>query len=256
MLAIFKREFLSYFKSPVAYIAFALFSFLSGFVFVTNFSNGAVNISSEIISLRGFFVIVVPIITMGLFAEDKKRGTDIIYYTTPISLFSVVLGKFLAAFALFGVLYLNVVIHIFVTLGFDGTIDYGVLGSTIVFFVMAALFIAIGLLASAITDNQIVAAILSFVMIMVVQLLPTIGQFVATVLSSLLNVIANVSASETSKMSENIVAAFTWLNPFDRTNDFKYGVFSLVAVIFCVSFAAFFLFLSYRVLEKKRWSQS
>lgn len=256
MLAIFKREFLSYFKSPVGYIAFALFAFLSGFVFVSSFSNGIVSISSEIISLRSFFVIIVPIITMGLFAEDKKRGTDIIYYTSPISLFSVVIGKFLAAFALFGVLFINVIIHIFVTLAYDGKCDYGVLGSAIVFFTLAALFISIGILASALTDNQIVAAILSFVMIMIVQLLPTIGSFVSTALTSLLSVFSNFSSATKSSISDAIINAFTWLDPFDKTNNFKYGIFSLVAIIFCISFAAFFMFLTYRLLEKKRWSQS
>lgn len=256
MLAIFKREFSSYFKSPVGYIAIALFSFLSGFVFVSSFSRGSVNISGEIISLRGFFVIIVPIITMGLFAEDKKRGTDIIYYTSPISLFSVVLGKFLAAFLLFVVLFVNVFIHLLVTVYYGGVVDSGVLGSAIVFFVMAALFIAVGILASALTDNQIVSAILSFVMIMVVQLLPTIGSFVATALTSFLNLVADVSVSEMTGVSENIIKAFNWLNPFNRTDSFKYGIFSFVSVFFCVSFAAFFLFLTYRILEKKRWTQS
>ena len=88
MLAIFKREFLQYFKSPVGFVAFGLFAFLSGFLLVQSLSNQAVSISSEIISLRSFFVILVPIVTMGLLADDKKRGTDIIYYTSPISLLS------------------------------------------------------------------------------------------------------------------------------------------------------------------------
>ena len=61
MLAIFKREFLSYFRSPVGYVAIALFSFLSGFIFYSQFASGAVNIATEVISLRAFFVIIVPI---------------------------------------------------------------------------------------------------------------------------------------------------------------------------------------------------
>ena len=73
MLAVFKREFLSYFRSPVGYVAIAIFSFLSGFIFYAQFSDGAVNIGSEVIALRSFFVVIVPIITMGLLSEDKKR---------------------------------------------------------------------------------------------------------------------------------------------------------------------------------------
>ena len=256
MFAYFKREFLSFFKSPVGYVAFALFSFLSGFLFVSNFSSGAVSITTEVISLRSFFVIIIPIVTMGLFAEDKKRGTDIIYYTSPVSLLKVVLGKFLAAFCLFIILFINVVVHMIITKAYGGLIDYGVLGSVIIYFVLAALFISIGVLASAITDNQIVSAILSFVMIMIVQLLPTIGSFVANVLTSFLSLFSSVDSSSAVRIQNNIVNAFKWLDPFSRTDSFRYGIFSPVAVVFCISFAAFFIFLTYRVLEKKRWTQS
>ena len=122
MSAVFRREFLSYFRSPVGYVAIAIFSFLSGFIFYSMFSQGVANIGSEVISLRSFFVIIVPIITMGLLAEDKKRGTEILYYTTPINLFSVVVGKILAAFALYAVMFLNVIIHAIVAVSFpDGT---------------------------------------------------------------------------------------------------------------------------------------
>ena len=115
MLAVFKREFLSYFKNPTGYVAIALYSFLAGYIFVNKFAGGTVNLSSEIISMRSYFLIIVPIITMGLFAEDKRRGTDIIYYTSPVSIFNVVLGKFLAAMSLFFIMFLNVFAHMFVT---------------------------------------------------------------------------------------------------------------------------------------------
>ena len=256
MFAIFKREFLQYFKSPVGYVAFALFAFLSGFIFVQNFSTGSVNMSSEIISLRNFFVVLVPIVTMGLLAEDKKRGTDIIYYTSPISMTSVVIGKFLAAMCLFAVMYLNVIIHMFVTIAFGGHVDSGAAGSTIVFIVMAALFVSMGLFASSITENQIVSAIVSFILIMAVQLLPTIGTFVSTAVVSVMGVFSNPSAETSANVSSNITTAFEWLDPFARTEHYRYGIFSIVPLFFCLSFAAFFLFLSYRVLEKKRWSQS
>lgn len=258
MLAIFKREFMSFFKSPVGYIAFALFAFLSGFIFVSKFisPSGYVNMSTEIISLRTYLVIIVPIITMGLFAEDKKRGTDIIYYTSPISLFSVVIGKFLAAFALFGVMFVNIIVHMIITKAYGGNIDLGVLGSTLVLFVIAALFIALGVLGSALTDNQIVAAILSFVMIMIVQLLPYIGSLVSTCVSAVLGVITSMSSTSIGKVTDAVNNAFVWLDPFSRTESFRYGVFPLLSIVYCLSFAAFFLFLTYRILEKKRWSQS
>ena len=143
MTAVFKREFLSYFRSPVGYVALALFSFLSGFQFINMISKGYISISSEIVSLSSFFIIIVPIITMGLLSEDKRRGTEILFYTTPVNLFDVVFGKFLAAFALFAIMFVNVIIHMIITLCCKGKVDAGVVGATLVFFFVAALYISI-----------------------------------------------------------------------------------------------------------------
>ena len=156
MYAIFKREFLSYFRTPVGYVAMAIFTFISGFVFYSFFSNGFVNISEEIITLRSLFVVIVPIITMGMFAEDRKRGTEVLYYTTPIELFSVILGKFFAAIALCFVMFINVFIHMIVVALCGVHLNIGIFGSILVFFFMAALFISIGMLTSVLTDNQII----------------------------------------------------------------------------------------------------
>ena len=257
MLAVFKREFASYFRSPVGYIALALFSFLSGFVFVNQYGDGAVNISSEIMSLCSFFVVIIPVITMGLFSEDKKRGTEVLFYTNPVSMFDVVLGKFLAAMSLIAVLFLNVILHMVITAFSGGVVNVGTWGSVIVFFCLAVLFTSIGILASALTDTQIIAAIISFVIILVIQLLQTISTIASSALSSLLS--SSMFALEPEKIHNacnNIAAAINWLSPFSKTQDFRYGVFSLSPLIFCLSMALVFLFLTYRILEKKRWSQN
>ncbi len=253
MLAIFKREFLSYFRSPVGYVAIALFSFLSGFIFYSQFASGAVNIATEVISLRSFFVIIVPIITMGLLSEDKKRGTDVLYYTTPVSLFNVVAGKVLAAFALYAVMFINVIIHIIVALACGGDFEVGSIGTIIVFFFMAFMFIAIGLFASAITDSQIISAIVAFIIILVTQLISTIGSYAGTAVTSVLSAIKADSAIAAGNA---IAAAISWFDPFVKTQDFRLGIFSVSALIFVFSVGILFLYLTFRVLEKKRWSQA
>lgn len=255
MYAIFKREFLSYFRSPVGYVAIAIFSFLSGFIFYTQFSNGAVNIGSEVISLRSFFVIIVPIITMGLLAEDKKRGTDILYYTTPISLFSVVVGKVLAAFALFAIMFINVIVHIIVTVSCGGVFGVGALGTIIVFFFMAFMFISIGLFASAITDNQIVSAIVAFIIILITQILSVISQYISTAIMTLTS-LAGIKTETTLSIGNAVRKAIAWLDPFAKTQDFRLGIFSVSALVFLVSVGVLFLYLTFRVLEKKRWSRA
>ena len=253
MTAFFKREFLSYFKSPVGYVAIALFSFLSGFVFYSQFAAGSVDIAGEVISLRSFFVVIVPIITMGLFSEDKKRGTDILYYTTPVSLFNVVIGKALAAFALYAVMFINVIVHIIVTLACGGKFGVGAVGAVIVFFFMAFMFISIGLFASAITDNQIISAIVAFIFIIISQLLSTIGQYIGSAFSSIL-AIMKINSAET--VGNSISNAINWLDPFEKTKDFRLGLFSVSALFFLFSIGVIFLYFTFRILEKKRWSQA
>lgn len=257
MLAVYKRELASYFRSPVGYVALALFSFLSGFVFINQYSNGSVNISSEIMSLCSFFVIIIPVITMGLFSEDKKRGTEVLFYTNPLSMFDVVLGKFLAAMSLIAILFLNVIIHMIVTACSGGVVNIGTWGSVIVFFCLAILFTSIGILASALTDTQIISAIISFVIILVIQLLQTIAGLASSALYSLLS--SSMMTIETDKVNNacnNLEAAIKWLSPFSKTQDFRYGVFSISPLVFCLSMALVFLFLTYRILEKKRWAQN
>ncbi|MCR5528582.1 MAG: ABC transporter permease subunit [Saccharofermentans sp.] len=254
MLAVFKREFFSYFKSPVGYIALALFAFISGYQFINMFAYAQANIASEIISMISFFVIFVPIITMGLLSEDKKRGTEILYYTNPVSLFDVVLGKFLAALALFGIMFVNIIIHIIIAKSSKGTIGIGVLGASIVFFFVAALYIAIGLFTSSLTDSQIISAILSFVFLLIFQMLATLSTFISNGITSFMT---NESSDATNiaSVGEKIANAVKWLDPLAKTQEFRYGVFSVFPLVYCVSLALVFLYLTFRVLEKKRWSQ-
>lgn len=254
MYAIFKREFLSYFRTPVGYVAAAIFTFISGFIFYSLFSTGFVSISNEIITLCSLFIVIVPIITMGMFAEDRKRGTEVLYYSTPVDLFSVVLGKFLAALALFLVMFINVFIHMIVVSACGGKIGIGAWGSVLVFFFMAALFISIGLFASVITDNQLISAIVSFVFIMVIQLISVIGTYLGTFVSTLFSYMG-LSADKRNGARQAVQNAIGWFDPFAKTSDFRYGIFSVSALVFCISFAIFFLYLSFRILEKKRWSQ-
>lgn len=254
MQAIFKREFLSYFRTPVGYVAMAIFTFISGFIFYSQFAAGAVSISSEINSLRSLFIIIVPIITMGMFAEDRKRGTEILYYSSPIEMFSVVAGKFLAAMALYFVMFINVFIHMIVVSACGGRLDAGTFGSVLVFFFMAALFIAIGLLASVLTDNQIISAIVAFLFILVTQLMSVIGAYCGTAVSTIMSYMA-IDSNVRNAAKDGITNTISWFDPFTKTENFSNGLFSVSALVFCLSFAIFFLYLSFRILEKKRWSQ-
>lgn len=256
MSAVYKRELASYFRSPVGFVALALYGFLSGFLFINQYSGGSVNMSSEIMSLASFFVIIVPVITMGLFAEDKKRGTEVLFYTSPVSLFDVVIGKFLAALSLIAILFINVFVHMIITAFSGGVINIGTWGSVLVYFFLALFFVSIGIFASALTDTQIIAAIISFVIILCIQLLSTISSLASSAVSSLLSAsLFNLDTEKVSAACENVANAIAWLDPIAKTGDFRYGVFSVSPLVYSASMAFVFLFLTYRILEKKRWSQ-
>ena len=256
MWAVFKREFQSFFRSPTGYVALAIFSVLSGFVFIIQLGEGKIDISSEVNTIRSFFLIIVPIITMGLFAEDKKRGTEILYYTSPVSLAGVVVGKFLAALALFGVMFINVILHMITTSVLGGVIDIGTWGTIIVYFILTAMFVAIGVFTSSIVNDQLLAACFTFVVILLIQLTNTISQLFSTTLATFLSAANGNSFTETIyNICVKVDKCICWFDPFSKTNGFNIGVFSITALIYCLSVTLVFLFLTFRVLEKKRWTQ-
>ena len=256
MTAIYKREFFSYFRSPIGYVALALFTFLSSYWFsMYLFNRGAINLAQEIKAIRNYLILIVPIITMALFSEDKKRGTEVIYYTSPISLFSVVCGKFLAAMTLFAIMFVNIIVHMIITVNLGGIVNVGTWGSVIVYFFFAALFISIGTFASAITDSQLISAIVSFVILYVINMLTNIAGMVATGVQSLLSIFTD-DPEKIKKVCDAVQNAILWVAPFSKTNDFVYGKFSIAPLVFCLSGTVVFIYLTYRVLEKKRWSQA
>jgi ABC-2 type transport system permease protein len=130
----------------------------------------------------------------------------------------------------------------------------GAWGSVIVFFFMAAMFVSIGLLASSLNDNQIISAIVTFISILLIQILATISDYAQSAVNA---VVYNITQDNDFSVAagEKTAAIIDWLDPFARTSDFRSGVFSVSALVFCISFAIVFLYITYRVLEKKRWSQ-
>jgi ABC-2 type transport system permease protein len=150
-------------------------------------------------------------------------------------------------------MFINVIIHIIVTLACGGDFEVGSIGTIIVFFFMAFMFITIGLFASAITDSQIISAIVAFVIILITQLLSTIGSYAGTAVTSILSAI---KADSAIAVGNGIASAISWFDPFVKTQDFRLGIFSVSALIYVVSVGILFLYLTFRVLEKKRWSQA
>ena len=259
MSAIYKRELASYFRSPIGWVAMALYAVLGGFYFSFSMSSSSsVNISDELGLIQLFFVIIIPLITMRLFSEEKKNGTEVLLYTSTVPLYKAVLGKYLAAMSLLIIMLASTFLHVILVISMGGLINAVTLGSYISFILIGALYISFGVMASSVTENQIIAAVFSAAMIIFTMLLQLIASSLEGIFVSIISVFNPIGLSSESiyKAGENLAGAINWMDPVSRVSSFQYGTFSLSPLLFCFSLIALYLFLTYRILEKRRWSQS
>lgn len=233
MLAILKREFKSYFTSPIGYVCLAVFVAFEGFYFSILYSAGYPDVSYVFSGMFTIALFIIPILTMRLLSEDKRQKVDQALLTAPVELWSIALGKFLAALSVFA-------------LGFSPTLIYQLILQAIstpdwlVFFgnylgmiLMGASLISLGLFISSLTESQVVSAVGSFAVSLALLSLDS--------LSSVAN----------SSIVDSIVS---WISFSARYSAFVSGTFDFTNLIFFVSFTAVFLFLTVRMLEKKRYS--
>jgi len=158
---IFRKEFSAYFISPIAYIVISIFLLVTGWLFFTTFFlfNQA-NLRTFYTLLPVVFAFVIPAITMRLISEELNIGSDEILFTMPVTYGDVIIGKFLASVALIMAMLIPTLAYP-LTISFIGNLDWGpVLGGYVGAVFMGAAFSAVGLFASALTRNQIIAFII------------------------------------------------------------------------------------------------
>ena len=234
MFSIYKRELRSYFTSTIGYIFMAVFLALSGaLVWVLNFLSATTSFATYFFTMIFFFIVLIPILTMKLLSEERRTKTEQLLLTSPITLLDVVLGKFFAAFTLFE-MTLGLTLLNFIPVSFYGRVNIAeIISNFIGVTCIAAALIAIGLFVSSLTESQFVAAIGTIAVILALLL---VGVFSAS--------IVNDAVREFVK----------WFSILDRYVEFRYGLFDASAIVYYLSMSALFLFLTVRVLEKRRWS--
>ncbi len=233
MGAIFKREIRSYFLTPTGYIFAAVFLCASGFLFaLTTLQMQSADVGTYFQFLMYAYIVIIPLLTMRSFAEEKKNGTEQLILTSPVSLISIVLAKFLAAFTMFsGTLLVSCVY--FATLGLYATEPNWakVIGCTLGILLIGMCFIAIGLFVSSLTDNLFVAAI------------GTIAVLAGLVVVAIINGLIDNYA---------LRLVLDWISIYSRYQNFTYGIFDIASAVYYISIAVVFLFLTVRVYEKRR----
>ncbi len=234
MGAIYRREIGAFFSSGIAYVFLAVFFVFAGYFFSINtLAVGTTNMSGMFANLFLIIIFLIPILTMRLFSEEKKQKTEQGLLTAPVSLTSIVLGKYFAALTLFTIGISIVFVYGFI-LSLFGTVAWLTLVSNfLALFLLGAAFSAVGVFISSLTENQVIAAV---------------GGFVCLMMLYMIDVIAS---------SVNV----TWLQSFlydmsfySRYYEFTCGIFNLSSVLFYLSTAVLFNFFTVRVFEKRRWS--
>ena len=234
MLAITRREFSAYFSSPIAYIYLAVFYFFSGYYFyLICLYYGIADLSYVFSSLYSIVIFLIPVLTMRLFSEDIKHKTDQALITAPISLVSLVIGKFLSAWIVFAMgvgitMVYGLVISLFVPAGWAV-----IFGNVIGLLLMGGSLISIGMFISALTENQVIAAV---------------GGFGVSLLLMMFSSIAGMMPNQW--MYELLMV----LSILQRYQSFTNGQLDIAGILFFLSVIATFIFLTVRVFDKRRWS--
>jgi ABC-2 type transport system permease protein len=191
ILCIFRREFRSYFDSPVAYIVLMFFLLIAGYFFTSNlFLVNQADLRTIFGIIPILFIFFVPAISMRLLAEEKKSGTIELLFTYPIRDAEIVVGKYLAALGLIAVLLIFTFLYP-LTVSTLGNLDAGqVISGYIGLFLMGAAYLAIGIFASSITENQIVAFMVAWAISVFFFILDKILFFVPTSLANIFEYLA------------------------------------------------------------------
>ncbi|MBQ3229812.1 MAG: ABC transporter permease subunit [Clostridia bacterium] len=235
MLAIYMRELKSYFLTPIGYVFCGMFLVVSGLAFseCTLMRQSTTSIGEYFVWMMMIFAILIPILTMKLFSEDRKSRTDQILLTSPVSILGIVMGKYLAALTVFGVTFIVNSFN-FVLLFFYGTPNAtSILMNVLGIFLLGAAFLAIGIFLSSLTENQLIAAV------------SAIGVNAAMLIISLFS-----SGIENSFFR----TVLKWFSVIDRFTPFTYQMLDVSAIVYYLSLAAVFIFLTTRVIEKRRWA--
>jgi len=236
MTAIYKREMLSYFTSPIGYIFMAVFMAMSGLLFsFSTFFAGTTSTSSYFTLLLFIFIIVIPLLTMKLMSEERKLKTEQVLLTAPVSIFSIIMAKFFAAFTMFGITFIcSEILHFAVLEKLAENINYAeVFGNVVGILLIGAAFIAIGLFISSLTESQIVAAISTIAAILVLICISFLASYIP---------------------NDFLQSVVRWFAILSRFTPFTIGIFDLASIVYYISLAVIFIFFSVRIYEKRRWS--
>jgi len=286
MIAIYKKEMRAYFTHMMGYIFLAFMLLIIGIWFMmVNVMGSNPNFHIALSNATIFFFILIPTLTMRLFSEETRQKTDQLLFTSPLSVLQIVLGKFFAAFSLF-LLATGITVILPLMLNSYGLLPVSQIAGTYVGFILLGMAcIAVGVFISVLTDNQIIAAVITvaaifvmFIMDTVASIMPTTAfaslMFVLLIVVAVIaiwynathNIIATlvvaalaIAVASGLYLVNNliydgvIVRTLLWLSVFTRFESFTNGIINISDLVYFVSFSALFVYFTVNVIEKRRW---
>lgn len=287
MIAIYKRDLKGFFTGMMGYVLLAFFLAVGGLYFtVMNLMSGYPDLSYTLYNNLFVLLLLVPLLTMRSFAEERRARTDQLLLTSPVPLWRIVLGKYLAVLSVFGMAVLVFALYPLI-MSRGGAVSYRQsYAALLAFFLLGAACIAIGVFLSSLNENQIVAAVCSFFVLLLAYLMPSIqtlftvgsalamgvflvlavlgatyagwhsrswglGLGVFTVCCAAILVLFWLRSAALTSAFSSLLGALCLFSPFEK---FVSGLFSLNAVVYYLSVTALFLFFTCQTLEKRRWN--
>lgn len=247
MFAIYKKELRSYFINAIGYVYVGVFLAAAAIICgLTTWHEQSYDTSSYFTMLIFAFIILIPLLTMKLFAEEKKLRTEQLLLTAPVSIWQMILGKFLAAFTLFTGTVLVSCINFFPLYSYAraeraeasyselhiGPVTAEIITCVIGIILLGAAFIAIGLFVSSLTENQLAAAVITIAIIAVMLVLNVVNQYIDVYFIRMI---------------------IDWVCVMSRFGNFTTGVLDFSAMLYYLSITGVFLLLTARVYDKRRW---
>lgn len=287
MISVFKKEFRSYMNNVTGAVFIAFLLFFAGiYVTAVNLRGGYTSFEYVLSNCTIVFLLLAPLLGMRSFAEEKRSKTDQLLYSLPMSVTKIVLGKYFAMLAVFAIPVFVMGLYPLILSLFGEVFFKGAYIALLGFFVLGAALIAICMFMSTLTESQVISAVISFGALLVMYMMNGLSTTVPTspiasyicffVLSIALGVVfwlltrdyvISAIAAVVCLIPLNIFyfannAAFgglfgkviSYLAVFDRFTDMTGGIFDVTALVYLLSFAVFFVYLTVQAVEKRRWS--
>jgi ABC-2 type transport system permease protein len=287
MIAVYKRELRAYLTSMTGYIFMAFIMFLVGLYFTAYNLTYGYSHFGYVLSSSGFaFLIVVPILTMRLLAEEKKQKTDQILLTAPVKVIDIILGKYFAILTIFTLPVLLFCLYP-ILLSTFGTVFFPMAYTSIIgYYLLGAAYLAVGMFISSLTESQVIAAVLGFGALLISYMIKGISQFISSTafasfiaFTLIIIVVAIIAYSMTKNyalaggiavITEAIITGLYMykstlfagvigkvlgtLDLASRYENFVNGIFDITGIVYYLSVIAIFIFLTAQSLQKRRWS--